>query len=236
MRRIHTVTTLAALAAIAGCTSVQTEQAYTGPTLPKPDMIVVYDFAVSPDEVQLGSGLIADVQQSMSGTPRTEQEQKAGHMVADAFARHLVAEIQDLGLPAQRVAAGTTPAEGSVSVDGQFVSIDEGNRAERMVIGLGAGRSDVRVHVQVYDGAPGGTPLEQLEVDADSGRKPGAAEMLGVGAVAGHLAVSAAMAVGTDVADETLSATVEDDADRAAKGVAKHLAVFFTEQGWISES
>jgi hypothetical protein len=24
--------------------------------------------------------------------------------------------------------------------------------------------------------------------------------------------------------------------DRAAKGVAKHLAVFFTQQGWIAES
>ena len=105
-----------------------------------------------------------------------------------------------------------------------------------MVIGLGAGRSDVRVLVHVYEGAPGGTPLEQLEVDANSGRKPGAAEMLGVGAVAGHLAFSAVAAVGTDVASETLSANVDDDADRAAKGVAKHLAVFFTQQGWIAES
>lgn len=233
MRR--TVVAFTALA-LAGCTSVETDQQYAGPKLPRPDMIVVYDFATTPDEVQLGSGLIADVDEAMQSTPRTEQEQKAGQMVADAFARHLVAEIQDLGLPAERAAASAPLAEGSVSVNGQFISIDEGNRTERMVIGLGAGRSDVRVNVQVYDGGPGGTPLEQLEVDANSGRKPGAAEMLGVGAVAGHLAFSAAAAVATDVASETLSASVEDDADRAAKGVAKHLAVFFTEQGWITSN
>jgi hypothetical protein len=60
--------------------------------------------------------------------------------------------------------------------------------------------------------------------------------MLGVGAAAGHPAFSAVAAVGTDVASETLSANVDDDADRAAKGVAKHPAVFFTQQGWIAES
>jgi hypothetical protein len=72
-------------------------------------VIVVYDFAVAPSEVQLGHGLIADVDQAMQGTPPTEQE-------------HLVAEIQDLGLPAEHAADGAPVAQGSVAIDGQFVS------------------------------------------------------------------------------------------------------------------
>ena len=228
---MRSILAIVAAAALAGCTSVQTEEQYAGPRLPRPEVIVVYDFAATPGEVELDTGLSAEIMEAMNGTPRTEQEQKAGHLVADAFARHLVAEIQDLGLPARR---GSAAPPGSVAIDGLFLSIDEGNRTERMVIGLGAGRTDVRIYLAVYDGAPGGTPLEQFEINANSGRKPGAAEMLGVGAIGGHLAFSAAAAVATGVGSETLSATVEDDADRAAKGVAKHLAVFFTQEGWIS--
>ena len=172
-------------------------------------MIVVYDFAVAPGEVQ---------------------EQKAGQLVAAAFAKHLVAEIQDLGLPAEHAADGAPVAQGSVAIDGQFVSIDEGQPRRSH------GDRPRRRPQRRAGAGPGDTPLEQLEVDANSGRKPGAAAMLGVGAVAGHLAFSAVAAVGTDVASETLPANVDDDADRAAKGVAKHLAVFFTQQGWIAES
>ena len=112
MRRIEGIVAALALA-LAGCTSVQTEQAYSGPRLARPDVIVVYDFAVAPGEVQLGHGLIADVDQAMQGTPRTEQEQKAGQLVAAAFAKHLVAEIRDLGLPAEHAADGAPAAQGA---------------------------------------------------------------------------------------------------------------------------
>ena len=43
-----------------------------------------------------------------------------------------------------------------MGITGQLVSIDEGDRTERIVIGLGADRSDVRVRVQVYEVPPSG--------------------------------------------------------------------------------
>ena len=76
-------------------------------------------------------------------------------------------------------------------VKGQFVSIDQGNRTERVAVGLGAGRSDVQANVQVYELTPQGLQeVDTLRGDAKSGYKPGMAEMMGVGAVAGHLLMS----------------------------------------------
>ena len=102
-----------------------------------------------------------------------------------------------------------------------------------MVIGLGAGRSDVRAQVQVYEVTPSGSQLiDTIEVDGKSGLTPGMAETMGAGGLAGHLLASTVVSSGMHVASETMGANVVADADRAAKGIAKQLATLFTQQGW----
>lgn len=72
---------------------------------------------------------------------------------------------------------------------------------------------------------------------AQSGAKPGAAATMGAGAVADHLAESAAVSGGLAVVSETLSATVAADAKRTAKElVARQLGPFFVAHGWIPAS
>ena len=66
--------------------------------------------------------------------------------MANALAKRLVSDIQNMGLYAERAAGPVPPTGIDVLILGQLVSIDEGNAAERMVIGLGAGRSDVEAH------------------------------------------------------------------------------------------
>lgn len=79
----------------------------------------------------------------------------------------------------------------SLEIEGQFLSIDEGNRTKRVVIGLGAGRTDVKTLVQVYDARFGTRRLlEKFDADAKSGRKPGMAEMMAAGVLTHHLLVS----------------------------------------------
>jgi hypothetical protein len=115
------------------------------------------------------------------------------------------------------------------------VSIDQGNEAERVIIGLGAGRSDVEARVQVYESAAGRTiPVETVEGSAKSSLMPGAAETLGVGALTGHILVSAAVTAGSQVANQTLSANVDSEAEHLADKVADQLEVLFATQGWIS--
>ena len=113
-----------------GCasTSVTSQSEYQG-FLPKPRQVFVYDFAVSPDEVTLDSGITSDIQGLVDkAPPRTDQERAIGREVANALASHLVTEIQALGLPARR-ASGPPPADGNtLQIKGQFISINEGDQ------------------------------------------------------------------------------------------------------------
>jgi hypothetical protein len=98
------------LALLAGCapTNVQQTSESTG-ALPRPNLILVYDIAVSPDEVKLDEGLSAEIKQRYEheqNTNRTPQELKVGHTVAYVVAGELVKKIQSDGLWAER-AMGT---------------------------------------------------------------------------------------------------------------------------------
>jgi len=224
------------LVASCGPTKVKTAEEYSG-ELPRPDRILVYDFAVSSDEVKLDTGLSADIARAVEGTPRTADELKIGHAAASALAKELVKEIQGFGLPAERSAGLPSGSGNTLLIHGQLVSIDQGNRTERVVIGLGAGRTDVKAHVQVYEmTAEGKRKVEQMQADAKSGRKPGMAEMMGIGAVAGTLATSAAVSGAVSASGEASWETVEADARQLAKKVAKELGQFFVAQQWIPAS
>ena len=101
-------------------------------------------------------------------------------------------------------------------------------------IRLCADRTAVQANVQVYELTPKGMQqVDDMRGTAKSGRKPGMGEMMGVGAIAGHLLastlVSGALAAGT----EMTSATVEADGKRLADQIATDLGKFFVDQGWI---
>jgi hypothetical protein len=228
----------AALVLLAACTSAQSTMETGGEMMPRPEVVIVDTFATSPDEVKLDEGLSTEVEQIIkerSGTSRTEQEAQAGRQVADAIADKLVVEIQDMGLTAQRGSAVPAGTQNALLITGQLVSIDEGNRTERVIIGLGAGRSDVRAQVQVYEVTAAGRQLiDQIEIDAKSGLTPGMAESMGVGGLTGHLLVATAVSGGLHVVSESMGANVVADADRAAKGIAKQLSILFARQGWTS--
>jgi hypothetical protein len=122
----------------------------------------------------------------------------------------------------------------SLAIEGHFVSIDEGNRMRRMVVGFGAGASEVRTFVQVYEATSEGRRLvEDFYTTVKSSRKPGMGPMVGVGAAAGRAVVTAATSAGVGVATE-ISQTVEGDAKHTADEIAKVLKKFFADQGWIS--
>ncbi|HXK25426.1 MAG TPA: DUF4410 domain-containing protein [Myxococcota bacterium] len=239
LREIAAWSSAAVLLGLAlGCasTNVATTQQYGGTNLPRPERILVYPFATSPDEVKLDWSPTMQGWR-LEGETATQEEKKVGHDVAQALASKLVSKIQALGLPAE-IASGAPVADTGapvVTIDGQFLSINEGNRAERVVIGLGAGRSDVKTAVQVYEMFGGGQRLlDQFEIDAKSGRKPGAAETLGAGGLAGHLAVSAAVTAAGTVGSEAFGDNVDADAERTAAKLANALSTFFVRQGWIA--
>jgi hypothetical protein len=192
---------------------------------------------VTPQEVELDTGLSADIMQQYEqhkGETRTAEEIKVGHKVADALAEELVKKIRSYGLWAERGFGAPYGNEKDLMVKGQLLSIDEGNRTERVAIGLGAGRTSVQANVQVYEmTAQGLQEVDALRGSAKSGYKPGMGEMMGLGALSGHLLASTVVSGTLSGVSEMTSATVESDAKRLAEKIAADLGNFFVDQGWI---
>jgi Domain of unknown function (DUF4410) len=229
---------LVALFAFSGCapTQINTLSQYSGP-VPRPSNVLVYNFAVSPDEVQLDQGISVKIQDMINKTPRTKEERAVGHVVTEALASHLVKELNAIGVPATRASGVPSTKGNSVQIEGQFLSVDEGNRTERVVIGLGAGRTDVKTLTQVYDSRFGSRMLvDEFDTDAKSGYKPGMAEMMAVGVLTHHLLVSTLASGALAAGSEAFTAGVDADARRTAQEIVKQLGQFFVAQGWIPAS
>src|SRR6266850_157967 len=226
------------LTAIGGCARISTQYVQqTTDRLARPALILVHDYQVSPDEVQLDSALSSRLRRAVKGTPKTEDQLKVEQEVSRTLTTTLVDEMRKLGIPAEPARMASPVAGPTLSIEGQIVSIDEGNKAKRLVIGLGSGASEVRTLTQVYEvtSADGHHLIEDFYTTAKSSRKPGFGPMAGFGAAAG-LAASRVAAAGRVGVATSLSQTVEADVRHGAKQIAKELAKLFVEQGWIAQA
>ena len=223
------------LIGLSGCgrTSVESVDVRAG-GLPRPQRIVVHDFAVSASAVALDSAIGARALEAVKGEPEVQAHLRIGEEVAKTLTENLVREIGKLGIPTV-TAAGATPVTGpSLHIEGQFLTVDQGNRLRRAVIGFGAGASEVRTMVQVFETTGEGRALvEDFYTTAKSSRKPGFGPMAGAGAALSTAATSAAVSSGVGVATAH-SQTVEGDAKNTAEEIVKMLKKFFVEQGWIA--
>jgi hypothetical protein len=201
-------------------------QSYSGsPPLAKPTAIIVYNFASTPEEVKLNHSVLNRVRMHLSGTQNDEKTELA-HKIADRFSESLVKDLQKTGLPVSRSVVGEFPPDGALAVQGDFLLIDEGNRARRMAIGLGMGASKVETNVQCFLKQPARNVLvTQFRATSQSSRKPGAAETMGVGAAPD---AAAAVSGATE-----LRQGAEGDTDRMAKAISKEITKTITAQGWI---
>jgi hypothetical protein len=235
---------VAAFAALALCacapSNVETTQAYEGSKLPRPDVVVVNDYTVASDGVLLDRGLGSRAERILSGGSSAEEQRRLGRSVANAVSDTMVAELRAAGLPAVRANDPTgTTGTNRLIVGGELLSVDQGNRTRRNLIGLGAGQSRVASDTTVtYSITSGGERnLLAFRADAESSRRPGAAETMGVGAATGRLATAGAATAGTSIAggaiSDDLNPAVEADARRMARGVAEKIEDFARREGWI---
>ena len=149
-----------AVASLAACARVSTENVdVRGVGLPRPQVIYVHDFSMSPAAVSLDSAIGARLMEMAKGTPEAEAQLEVAQELARIVTTQLVDEIRKTGLAAEPAPAGVEMPAPSLSVEGQFLSVDEGNRLRRMVIGFGAGASEVRTLVQIFEAGPEGRRL-----------------------------------------------------------------------------
>jgi hypothetical protein len=224
---------------IAGCASTNVQDTYevvnTG--MPTPNPVLIYNFAVNPEDVQQNSSIFAKIQRNIESNSQTAEEIQLGREVSDAMAAELTQKIAALGLYPVRADQSLRVTPGSILITGYFVDIDEGNRLRRNVIGLGMGKSSLDSKVRVLAPSPSGyQELIAFDAHADSGDMPGAAVMgpAGAAAGAGAAAVIATNAVAGGI--KSYKSASAEQAKKMADKIAAQLATYFAQQGWIDPS
>ncbi|MGO9479175.1 MAG: DUF4410 domain-containing protein [Limisphaerales bacterium] len=217
-----------------GCASTKVtdqETLVTG-SLPRPGNILVYDFAATAADVPTNSTLARHY--SVVNTPQTAGQIAAGRQLGIEIAAELVGRIHGLGMPAERVWAGTQPQINDIVIRGYLISVNEGSTTKRVTIGFGYGASELRTAVEAYQmTAQGLRKIVSDTLDSGGSKTPGAA--LGVAAFMvtanpAGLIISSGMKV---YGEESGRSKVEGRADATAKEIAAVLKKQFQEQGWI---
>ena len=219
---------------LVGCTSTKlsNEEEYQGGKIPRPPHILVYDFAVTPDDLPAW----ADAGSHPEAAAAAPEDVEAGRKVGADLAKELVKKLNAMGMTgvrSQNQPGG--PQLNDLAIVGYFTSIDKGSAAERVVVGFGKGSADVKAHAEGYRSTDQGMQrLGSGDVDSGgAGKTPG----LGVSALVTvvtknpiGLVVGGAVKAEGEVSGRT---TDEGSAERLADVIAKHLKVQFQKQGWI---
>ena len=227
---------LLGLAVLSGCASSDVtakRQAPGSQDIAKPERIIVYDFAGTPADLPPDSAIASFYAQRSQ--PQTAEEIKIGRELGAQVAAVLVTEILDMGMSAELAGSGPPPQPGNtVIIRGEFVSIDEGSRLKRMLIGFGAGAGELNTLVEGFVVTSTGLrPLGSAEVSAGGGRMPGILVPVLGGAAAGAAGRSAVIAGGMNVAQEMGPESMRAAAKRTAEEIAKVLKDAFRKRGWI---
>ena len=219
---------------LAGCasTKVTNRERLVYDQLPKPNQILVYDFAASVADVPADSSFAS--QSSTPATSATAEQAALGRQLGIQIAAELAAAIREMGLPAAQVSPGATPRVNDIVIRGYLVSVEAGSAAKRMTIGFGSGGSELTTAVEGYQmTASGLRKIGSGTTGAKGSKGPGAAVGVAGLLVTGNpvgLIVGGGMKI---YGEASGSATIEGRAKATAKEIADVLKERFQQQGWI---
>lgn len=235
-RTINCIAFMAALFLLGGCASTKVSDQHSNmgayEKLPRPNRILVYDFAATPADVPADSTLARHF--TFDSTPQTTEQIAGGRELGAQIATQLVGQIRDMGMPAMRATKGTVLQMNDILIRGYLVSVTEGSAAKRVTIGFSSGASEMTTAVEgLQMTAQGVRKLGSSTVQSGGSKSPGAA----VGTAAfiatanpAGLIVSSGMKL---YGEASGNSKVEGRAKATAKEIADVLEKRFREQGWI---
>lgn len=204
------------LSTVMGCASATTQrtgQLVEKGTLPRPPVLLIHDFAVAPD-----------------GTPPSAELERAQD-IARSFSEEVITKLEAVGISAQRATDSTRVPLHALVVKGQFVTIDEGSRTKRMLIGFGAGSTMLEVEVQAYQMMESGLQrITEVQGEARGNRMPGMAVAAGMAPALGTVTPLLTQGVATVVREAR--GGMRADIDRLAEQFAYKTVAFYQRQGW----
>jgi hypothetical protein len=194
------------LLGLAGCASVGVRspaQAVANPKLPK--QIFVADFDTSKGIFHV----------NRSGDQLVTLQQKTANALAD----YLVADLGQSVIPAIRENGSKHTRADAWLITGEFARVNEGSRALRGLIGLGAGGTKMETIVRVYDLSHlSKEPVLQFETSGGSNAEPGAVLGGAFGALPNALRNAGARGV-------------TDDTARTAREITAMVADYYAKNG-----
>jgi len=223
------VITAGLLGLASGCAKAKVEPTVRAGNFSKPDMIVVNNFAVDPNDVQLDRGLLAKTMRDDGNRTPNAEEMQVGSVVSEKLAVTLVDELRQVGIPAVRPSPAIKLSPTTVILKGEFLTVDQGNQTERVWVGFGLGGSELKTRIQAIQN---GQLLAQADTRTKSSLKPGMLVSAGASAAA-ETGTAVAVGAATTGLNEAFFATVEADARRTAKEVAKKIENAYKERGWL---
>ncbi len=216
----------------AGTTVPTASGGAASPSLPKPKKVLLYTFRVPADVVTIDQSAAARLQRRRNQrqqVPTDDSLAVVTQQIQTSFTNTLQQELKKLPFPVEKWdGADSLLPSNSLLIQGEFTSVNQGNRSQRIMIGFGRGASDVQAQVVVSLKTESQTiVLSQFTADTSSGKKPGAAVTMGAGSAASAAAGAATQTMGDK------KATVSADASRMAKNVAKQVVDLMSSQKWI---
>jgi hypothetical protein len=154
-----------ALFLLAGCTETTMTPTFRATRgLPRPDRVLVFNFAVTPEEAGV---------ERQSGFAQSDEDVRVGKALARALSANLVSELRIRGIEADQADGGAAPGESTASVRGRFLRSD-GSDSNSNAVGFALRDGRVRTRVQLVQGT--GLKLQLVgegQTVTPSGLKPG---------------------------------------------------------------
>jgi hypothetical protein len=201
----------------------------------RPVQIVVFPFSTSSAEVTLNQGIGAKLYREYADQNQTAEQTQLAQATAQNICMQVATSLASNGWNSACQPRGT-PVTGSntLIVDGIFSDISQGNRAERMVIGLGVGASVVDTQVTLYQYSNGNSAeLMTFTTHADSGKMPGVGITGPAGAAAGGAAAAATLGIGVASSGvKSVTSSTGYLVDQSAKQIVSQANSYFSQQGW----
>jgi hypothetical protein len=202
-----------------GCASANTKgmRATRTDRLPQPRGIVVYDFEPTGNSIGLGAG--RDSHQGGQGISNEDlaNRREVGRVLADVLAQ----ELDDRGFLTSRKSGNIEVPEGLMAIGGQIVTVEEGSRAKRVLIGFGSGRSRLTSAAQLHGVTMiGPAEIWEYQNTAASGAKPGVLTTLPIGVAVQGLTLLVLLVNGGLSTMGELSAASTSNAKRMGKELA----------------
>lgn len=207
---------------LAAKVKVTSLQSYSGPPLQKPSKILIYDLAVNSD-VQVDKSQKIRPRHLIAGDENPDAIAKKAQ---STFSEELTKRLAKTGIPVEQANADTAQSDNALVIQGAFDSIRQGDKTQRVSVGMGLGSAEVQTKIDVrLKTTSNAVLLSQFETETTTAKNVGAIAPAAAGL---NPAAVATKSVVTD-RRKTLNSYVSKSADASAKEITRLMAA----QGWI---